>query len=61
MARSIWKSPYIDLNIIKRFDELLTISVEQFKQQYNFGDEELTRKFLKQNKVDISFIAKKTF
>lgn len=59
MARSIWKSPYIDLNIIKRFDELLTISVEQYKYQHKLKDEELTRIFLKQNKLDISFIAKK--
>lgn len=59
MARSIWKSPYIDLNIIKRFDELLTISVEQYKYQHKLKDEELTRIFLKQNKLDISYIAKK--
>lgn len=59
MSRSIWKSPYIDLNIIKRFDELLTISVEHFKHQHKLEDEELTKNFLKQNKLDISFIAKK--
>lgn len=59
MSRSVWKSPYIDLNIIKRFDELVTLAVEQFIVQHKLQDEDLTKKFLKQNKVDISYIAKK--
>ena len=59
MSRSIWKSPYIDLNIIRRFDELILISIDQFKFQNKLEDHELTKRFLKQNKLEISLIAKK--
>ena len=59
MARSIWKSPFIDLNIIRRFDELVSLSFEKFLVQQRLQNEPLTKKFLKQHKLDISFIAKK--
>lgn len=59
MARSIWKSPFIDLNIIRRFDELVSLSFEKFLIQQRLQNEPLTKKFLKQHKLDISFIAKK--
>ena len=59
MARSLWKSSFIDLNVIKRFDELIISSIEQFKISNKLNNEDLTKQFLKQNKLEISFIAKK--
>lgn len=59
MTRSVWKSSFIDLNIIKRFDELLVTAIEQFKVLHKLEDADLTKQFLKQNKLEISFIAKK--
>jgi small subunit ribosomal protein S19 len=58
MTRSVWKMSYIDINIIKRFDELLLDAIAQFKSVNKIGDAELTKGFLKQNKLEILFIAK---
>ena len=55
MTRSIWKSHFIDLNIIRRFDELIAVSFEKFLVQQKLQNEPLTKKFLKQHKLDISF------
>jgi hypothetical protein len=39
MTRSLWKGPYIDLNIIRRFDELISFSIEQFKLQNQINND----------------------
>ncbi len=58
MTRSFWKSPYIDLNIIKRFDELIFEAIEQFKLISKIDKDDLTLRFMKQNKLEILLIAK---
>lgn len=58
MTRSVWKMPYIDINVIKRFDELLLDAIEQFRSVNKIGESEITKRFLKQNKLEILFIAK---
>lgn len=59
MTRSVWKGPHIDLNIIRRFDELLSISLEQYFEQNNLIKPEImSRKFLKQHSLEILLIAK---
>lgn len=59
MARSFWKSSFIDLNVIRRFDELIVLSIEHFKVLHKLNNEDLTKQFLRQNKMEISSIAKK--
>lgn len=58
MTRSFWKSIYIDLNIIKRFDELILEAIEQFKSINKVGENDVTKRFLKQNRLEILLIAK---
>jgi small subunit ribosomal protein S19 len=58
MTRSIWKSTYIDVNIVKRFDELIVEAIERFKWESKIGEIEVTKHFLKQNKLEILLIAK---
>ena len=58
MTRSIWKSTFIDLNVVKRFDELILEAIEQFKFVTKVDEIEVNKRFLKQNRVEILFIAK---
>lgn len=58
MARSIWKGPYIDLNIVRRFDELLSFSIEHFLVQNKMENDGLTKKFLQENSIEILALAK---
>jgi small subunit ribosomal protein S19 len=41
MTRSVWKDRFIDVNVIRRFDELLDFATDSFKQQYPDKVEEL--------------------
>lgn len=58
MTRSIWKSPHVDINVVRRFDELISVGVVQFREKYKYNNEEITTRFLKQNILEISNIAK---
>lgn len=58
MARSIWKGFYIDVNIIRRFDELLSLAIHDFLNRHNFNETKLTKHFLKENSLEILLIAK---
>jgi len=58
MARSIWKIPFVDLNIIRRFDELVLEALNEFTTNSIF-EEEITRKFLKRNKLEVTMIAQR--
>lgn len=58
MSRSVWKGPFIDVNLIRRFDELLSHAVERFRIQNKLQVEDLTKKFLKEYNVEILNIAK---
>lgn len=58
MSRSVWKGPFIDVNLIRRFDELLFYAIERFRVQNKLKVEDLTKKFLKEYNVEILNIAK---
>lgn len=58
MSRSVWKGPFIDVNLIRRFDELLSHAVERFRIQNKLQVEDLTKKFLREYNVEILNIAK---
>ena len=58
MSRSSWKFFYVDVDIIKRFDELLSLAFFQFKEKYKIDSSEISRKFFKENILEISTIAK---
>jgi small subunit ribosomal protein S19 len=58
MSRSAWKGPFIDLNIVRRFDELLSFSIDYFLVQNKLENVELSKKFLQENSVEILSIAK---
>jgi small subunit ribosomal protein S19 len=58
VSRSVWKGPFIDVNLIRRFDELISHAVERFRIQNKLQAEDLTKKFLKEYSVEILNIAK---
>jgi small subunit ribosomal protein S19 len=58
MSRSSWKSFYVNAEIIKRFDELLLHSIFQFKDKYKYQTEQMSRRFLRDNILEITGIAK---
>jgi len=58
MSRSIWKSWHVDNNIIRRFDELLLIAIDDFLNKFSMDYKEVTRVFLRQNVLEITIIAK---
>ena len=50
MTRSAWKFSNIDLNIIRRFDEIVAFAFLDFKEHYDLKDVTLDKKFFKQNR-----------
>jgi small subunit ribosomal protein S19 len=53
MTRSVWKFSNIDLNIIRRFDEIVAFAFLDFKEHYDLKDVTLDKKFFKQNQMEI--------
>jgi small subunit ribosomal protein S19 len=60
MSRSNWKAIYVDINIIRRFDELVLNAIADFKQRYKLQNENIpvTTQILKQNILEISTLAR---
>jgi ribosomal protein S19 len=58
MTRSFWKSWHVDVNIIRRFDELVLTSITDFKNRYKIEDVNLSKKLIHQNGLEISSIAR---
>lgn len=58
MARSSWKSYYVDVDIVRRFDELISLAILQFKEKYKTETSEMSRRFIRENALEISTVAK---
>lgn len=59
MTRSVWKGPFVDVNVIKRFDEIVGIAFGKFKAHYRFENAYFGKKFLKPYAIEIFDIAKR--
>lgn len=59
MTRSVWKGPFIDVNVVKRFDEIVGVAFKKFRTHYRFENTVFRRKFLKPYAIEIFDIAKK--
>lgn len=57
MSRSIWKGFFVDLNLVKKFDDILAQALEEFRITNNYKD--LTDVVIKANRLVIISIARK--
>ena len=57
MTRSVWKGPFIDLTLIKKFDDLLVRALEEFRVTNQLED--LTDEVIKRNRFFITAIARR--
>lgn len=57
MSRSIWKGFFVDLNLVKKFDEVLAQALEEFRITNNYKD--LNDTIIKANRLTIISIARR--
>ncbi len=58
MSRSAWKGFFVDLTLIKKFDELLDRALDEYCISNNIAEEEITDEMIKLNRLEILAVAR---
>lgn len=58
MTRSVWKGVFVDLTLIKKFDELLDRALDEYCILNNISEDEITDEMIKVNRLEILAVAR---